>query len=164
MSSKILILDNDTNAIGTISELLVLLNFEPIILHNWSNQLKSIQSGALAALFINLELPSLKVDNIVEYFCDSAKKLLIPVFFTYARTFAPAVLKAEKLPHSGKIKKPLKMDELYTLMQQHLKIEPLRCKDSEYQDNLNRFQKNYEGYARWLNNVGNTLFDDKDVA
>lgn len=153
---KILILDNDTHTINPISQLLTILNFEPVVLHNWSNKMKAVALADMAAIFVNIELPTVKTEALVKE-VENLTKGQIVLFFLYARTFAPAVRKCLQLSHAGSIKKPVEMEELYYLLEQNLRFPEISKKNTELQKRLSGYEQRFNALSRWFTNFENMI-------
>ncbi len=154
--SKILILDNDTQAINSISQLLTILSFETAVLHNWSGKMKAVALEDMAAIFINIELPTIRTESLVRE-VEAFGKDKIVLFFLYARTFAPAVRKCLQLPHAGSIKKPVKIEDLYYLLEQNLRFPQISKKSTELQNRLIGYQQRFDAASNWFTKFEKTI-------
>lgn len=160
MQKKILILDKDSNTVNALSRLIVALDYEAILVYNWQVSQKNIKMDQVQAVFIDIEIPMIKVDEVVSVFLMDAKtnyNLTIPIFFLYTKRNSKYYNKWINLPHTEAIRKPIRLAELYDLLNTYLPLQQdKRLQESEL-IKLQEFQNFSIEFHSWLNRFGAVL-------
>lgn len=160
MKTKILIIEKDTATINAISRLVAALNYQPVVLYTWSEFSRSFSKSEVAAVFIDVEIPMIKVDKVVEEFYQVDKvdeEENIPIFFIYSKDASELYINAQKLPHTDEVQKPVNIEQVYYMMEQNLKIESLPYEELSFHGELKLFEDSLSGYKDWLKKVGSLL-------
>ncbi len=157
---QIIILEKDTATSTAISKLALALNLLPTVLLRWSSNAKTISLKDVAAVFANVETPGNNLEEIIQYFCLEPRKnntREIPVFFLYSRENSEMYEAVKELPHSGEIKKPFKLEELYTLCEQKLDLSEMRRQEFSSRSRLKHYVDFASDFESWLNSLNNLL-------
>jgi len=64
-ANKIMIFEKDSVTVNAISRLLDTVNLEPKVMYNWNSRRDRINLKEIMAVFIDIEMPMLAVDEIV---------------------------------------------------------------------------------------------------
>lgn len=160
MKTKILIIEKDTATINAISRLIAALNYQPVVLYTWSEFSRSFSKSEVAAVFIDVEIPMIKVDKVVEEFNQGNivnEEEAVPIFFIYSKDTSELYINARKLPHIGEIQKPVNIERVYYMLEQNLEIESLPYEELSFHGELKLFEDSLSGYKDWLKKVGSLL-------
>jgi len=149
--AKVLLIDKDIHTINPLTIFLATLDLETVLVHNWPSQVKSLELEKPELVFVNVELPTVHIDKVFESFNKSS-----PIIYFYSRTFDPMYIKAKEFPYSGDLKKPVRMDEVYTLLEKFIQINNLPGRISDYYSQLSGhkvFQSEFSDWVRKLKTV-----------
>jgi len=160
MKTKILIIDKDQETINSLSWFFTSLRLEPVVMHKWPTSIKTLKPKEIAAVFVDVELMSVKLESIYEVFSeqtDQYKDISALLFFLYSRTFAPRFQEAQKHRHTGSFKKPVRLDDVYRQLTAQMEIEKAPCRGHDYLDKLRQFKKFSANYKVWLEQLGRII-------
>lgn len=160
MKTKILIIEKDTATINAISRLVAALNYQPVILYTWSEFSRSFSKNEVAAVFINVEIPMIKVDKVIDEFYQGDKvdeEENISIFYIYSKDSSELYINAQKLPHTDEVQKPVNIERVYYMLEQNLKLEILPYEELSFHGDLKQFEDFLSGYKDWLKKVGSLL-------
>jgi len=166
MKSKILIIDIDIQRINSLSAFLTAINMEPVVVHKWPTQLKTLREEEVAAIFVDVELPSVHLDKLYEKYSNGISSNEIRIFFLYMRSFAPRYQQAVKLPHTGSFKKPVMLEDIYQALHKFLPIDGLSSKKTDFHSALFEYKNFSNEFKEWLQMFGtvmNSKGDDEET-
>jgi len=149
---SILLIEKETPTVNSLSWFFLALQLEPVVVHRWPSPLKSLQTQQFTAVFVNVEMTTVNIDDIFKRFPQDVADP-VPVFYFYTRTFAPRVRHAEKFPYRASFKKPLKLEEIYRSLSEAvpLKFKPRRSMD--YRSKLSEFKHFSDEFKSWLDGL-----------
>ncbi len=157
MRSKILIIDNDTQTINSLSWFMTAIDLQPVVVHKWPTQIKSLKKEELAAIFVDVDLASVRLDKLFEQFSSELNNNEIQLFFLYTRTFAPRFQEAGTHSHSASFKKPIMLEEVFTAMQKFMSFDGLSSKKSDYHATLFEYKNFSYEFKQWLQMFGTVM-------
>ncbi len=146
---KILLIENDIQTITAVSTLVTMLGHETLIIHNWPSHVKALETERPLAVIVNVEMATVRIEKIFESFPQGLPQS-VPVFYLYNRTFAPNVVKAQKFPHAGGIKKPIQLEILYELLGKEIDFKTNPSFDTSYQAKLHTYKNVEAGFTEWI--------------
>lgn len=150
--AKVLIIDKDIHTINPLTIFLSTLDLETVVVHNWPSQVKSLELEKPELVFVNVELPTVHIDKVFESFKNS-----IPVIYFYSRTFDPMYLKAKEFPYSGDLKKPIRLDEVYELLEKFMRLNTLPGRVSDYHSRLLEYKVFRKEFSDWVGKLKTVL-------
>jgi len=150
IKTKILIIEKDLATINSISTLIAALNFERIIFYNWNPKLKSYPRAEIVAIFINVEIPMINVDKIINEFQGTNQEDQIPIFYLYNKTYSDDFITAMKLPHTTELRKPFTLVQLYQLMDKYLNINQIPEEQLSTKNKAQEFRQFSTDFKAWL--------------
>jgi len=158
MKSKILIIDIDPQTIISLSWFIAILNLEPVVVHNWPSNIKSLKKEELKAVFVDVELASVKLDQISQSFGKAQANGGLLLFYLYSRTFAPRYQKAQQQQSYTKaFKKPVKLEKVYYALQEHIDFDELHSFNSDSNAKLAEFINFSSNFKEWLKKLSQIL-------
>ncbi len=153
---KILLIEKDIQTITAISLLLATLGHEILVIHNWPSRVKTLENERPLAVIVDVEMHSVHVDKLADSFPQNTKES-IPLFFLYSRTFSPKFVNAQEYPHSGTLKKPIHLDELYSLLEKKIEFKDIPEDESDYPFKLVSYKKIEREYTEWVDQLNSLL-------
>jgi len=161
MKSKILIIDIDVQTINSLTSFLTAINLQPIVVHKWPTHIKSLREEELAAIFVDVDLPSVHLDKLFEQFENGLNNNDFQMFFLYTRTYSPRFQKAGALSHSASFKKPVMLEDIYQAMQKFLPIDGLPAQKSDFHATLFEYKNFSSEFKEWLQMFGSVMNNRK---
>ena len=149
MKNKIFIIEKEIATINSISTLVTALNFERIVFYNYSARIKSYALNEIAAIFLNIEIPMISVEKVVDEFYNNQNQR-VPIFYLYKRTNSKEYDTAMRLKHTAELRKPFQLEDLYLLMDKYLNLDDLPVEQLAIQDKTQEFRRFYEESRSWL--------------
>ncbi len=142
MQNKVLVIDNDEGTIQTISQLVNALNLESLVMHNWGKSLNFLEKEKLLAVFVNVEMSNVDLAELLRLFPQDGKDgNRVSVFYLYSKSFNRLYLAAKKFPHAGELKKPVKGEDIFRLLNAIINLEEfISYNEYQYRKRLNQFK------------------------
>ncbi len=153
---KILLIEKDIQTVTAISLLLAALGQETLVVHNWPSRIKVLEAEKPLAVIVDVEMHSVHIDKLADSFPQNTEHS-VPLYYLYSRTFAPKFVKAQEYPHSGALKKPIQLDELYLSLEQKIKFKDIPEDGSDYRSKLVSYKKVEHEYTEWVEQLNGLL-------
>ncbi len=150
MAKKILIVEKDTSTINSLTWFFSSLEYETIVTHKWPH---SIAEDEIIAVFVNVELPGVQTEELLKSFAQDDHVQRIPLFFIFERSYAPRFLAAQPLPHAAQFKKPIRLNELLSVLKHHLHCEINLGRRYTDQQIIAEFKDFMSNFKEWLDKL-----------
>jgi len=158
--NRILIIERESSSIALLKRMIEALNFRPTVNLAWSSSINLIPLNEVRAVFLNVEMPRLDINAVVNYFniYTGPNNFKIPVYFLISQKDADIHEKIKFFKHAGVLSKPFKLEEIYYLLEKNLKLSNITFDQFDLHYNLNKFKEYSNELESWLSSL-NTLMN-----
>jgi hypothetical protein len=156
---RILILDKDTVSSQAISRLARAMNLEPLVLLNWDVENYRVQFSETVAVFVNIEMPSLPVAEIEDYFNgpEASFEREIPLVFLFAREYSQLYDRNSEIPHFGELKKPVDLERVFHILDPIVTETEILHENLIAESKLSLFEEYYSEISGWFETYSNLV-------
>ncbi|MHB2155607.1 hypothetical protein ACX8XN_14605 [Calditrichota bacterium GD2] len=141
MAQTILLIDNDETTIQLFIQMSAALNIEYLIMQNWARPKNLPGRETIKAVFVNVELSSVDMQQIIKEFIQNDQEIKVPVFILYSKSFSKQYLVAKRFPHNGELKKPLTAQELFEVLSTCMDLEAqIEYPEEKYREKIRSFR------------------------
>lgn len=150
--NRILIIERESSAIEPIKKIAEVLNLYPTTHLTWDASIKLIPLSEISAVFVNVEMPRIDVQEIVEYFNYYTRedKFKIPVYFLYSQKHEDVYDNIKNISHAGKLSKPFKLEEIYYLLEKDHDLSTIKYEQFDLYHKLRKFKDYSTELNSWL--------------
>ncbi len=150
---KILVIEREFNTVNSITSFCEALGIETVVVHNWPSKVKSLKPNDLLLIFINVEMRSVHIDKLFETFEQGGEES-VPIVYLYSRTYDPRFVKAKEYPYFADIKKPIPLNEVFSILSSRIDLESFLPKDVDAHTRLTEYKKFYKDMTEWVTTLG----------
>jgi len=157
---RFLIIERESLTISKIVQLAEALTFTPTVHLNWNPSISKLKKEEVAAIFINIELKNIRIDEITKQFNistgqSSSKK--IPLFYLYTYENSENFKKAMQYHYTEKLQKPFKLENLYFLIEKYLELDFVRTENFEGKNKLRKLKDFSEEMKIWMQHLNQLI-------
>ncbi|WP_456408434.1 hypothetical protein [Caldithrix abyssi] len=141
MAQTILLIDNDETTIQLFMQVAAALNIEYLIMQNWARPQNLPGRKTIKAVFVNVEMSSVDLQQIIKEFIQNDEEEKAPVFILYSKSFSKQYQVAKRFPHNGELKKPFNAEELFEVLNACMDLEALiEYPEEKYREKIRNFR------------------------